>query len=148
MTQDFHIRPVQGDDIPFIYSTWLRSFRNDSFVGLSVKKNVFFDNYQLILDRILSKSNTKTLVACKIDEPNVIYGYLVAEPNESVLHYAFVKESFWGLGIAKALFHAAFGAEGAVSTSAVSITHRTKSAQRLTDRFYYNPFTLYSRGGE
>lgn len=143
---NYVIRAVQGDDIPFIYSTWLKSYRNDSGIGLSVRKSVFFENYRLILDKILQENTTKVLVACKPDEPNVIFGYLVADPSENVLHYVFVKEAFWRLGIAKSLFKQLFPSSGSVF-----ITHLTRTASSLEilsgyeeiGKFTYNPFLLY-----
>lgn len=137
---DYAIRPVQGDDIPFIYSSWLRSYRNDSLVGSSVKKSIFFDNYQRVLDQILSKNTTKTFVVCKPDQPSVIFGYAVTEPSTATLHYVFVKEAFRGFGLTKALLAEAFPTQ---SVSAVSITHKTKTAARFCAKFTYNPFSLY-----
>jgi len=138
---DFVIRPAMGDDVSFIYATWLDSYRNDSNIGLSVKKSVFFDNYRLVLDHILSKNTTKVLVAVKNDDPSVIFGYMVGEPDQSILHYVFVKGAFHGFGIATALFNEMFDGSGAVV-----ITHRTKTAQDLCEEFTYNPFLLYEQG--
>ena len=146
---NYAIRPAQADDISFIYSTWLRSYRNDSAIGLSVRKSVFFESYRLVLDQILAKAATKVLVACKIDEPNVIYGYLVAEPTEKILHYIFVKDAFRRFQIAKTLFQTAFPEHG---VGGVYITHLTRTASKLEielgyeelGKFLYNPFLLYN----
>ena len=129
-----------GLDIPFIYATWLNSYRNDSLIGLSVRKSVFFENYRSVLDHLLAKDSTKVYVACAPNDPSVIFGYIVAEPEANVLHYAFTKEAFRGFGIAKVLFKHAFKTE---SISAVSITasHITRSTKHLCKN--YNPFLLF-----
>lgn len=132
------IRPAKGSDIAFIYSTWLNSYRNDSSIGLSVRKSVFFDNYQLILDQLMDSS--ETIIACQPDEENVVYGFMTFDPK--TIHYAFVKEAFRRLGIAKSLFQYAF----TENLDRISITHKTKYAQFLCTKFNYNPFQLYLKG--
>jgi hypothetical protein len=138
----FNIRAVSGNDIPLIYSTWLKSYQCDSNVGLSVSKSVFFENYRLIVDQILEKNTTEILIACSNDDPNVIYGYLIAEPSENILHYIFVKEPFRNFKIAKSLFNQAFHDGMGV----VIITHSTYSAKELTGKFTFNPFKLWKTG--
>jgi hypothetical protein len=128
-------------DIPFIYSCWLKSYKHDSEIGLSTTKTIFFDHYRLVLDHLLAKDSTKVYVACHAQEQDVIYGFLVAEPDKQILHYAFTKEAFWNLGIAKDLFQEAFPQKGSVH-----FTHRTKLSQILLrnhSELIYNPFLLF-----
>lgn len=131
MSQPFQPRPAQPDDIPFIYASWLKSYRADSHVGASVPKGLFFDHYKLVLDRILLDG--KALVMSPVGEPSTILGYLVYEPG--IVHYAFVKEHWRRLGIAKQLYRAAFGDHVPVAS------HRTRHTSFL--RVPYNPFVLY-----
>lgn len=138
---DFKIRPVLGDDIPFIYSTFLRSYRNDSAIGLSVKKSVFYSEYQTILDHTITQETTITLIACSPEDHSVIFGYIIADPTNNYLHYCYTKDAFRKLGIAKALYSQIFSA-GAVSPT---ITHKTHSVKELSQRFNYNPFVLYRK---
>lgn len=137
----FSVRPANAGDIPFIYSTWLNSYKHDSAAGLSVTKTIFYEQYRLVLDHILASGDTVTLVACKSDEPNVIFGYVVADPTSAILHYAFVKESFQRLGIAKDLF-----ARALPGCSAVVVSHLTNFANEIARRhsLTFNPFLLYS----
>lgn len=100
---DFSIRLVNPEDIPFIYSTWLKSFKQDSSTGTSMRKTVFMKDYVKVIDAILQDPNTTVFVACKLDEPNIILGYMVFGPNR-VFHYIFVKEAFRLFGIARTLF--------------------------------------------
>ena len=129
------IRHANPDDIPFIYATWLNSYRTDSDIGKSVKKSIYFKEYVKVLDSILAKDDTTVLVAVLPRNTAIILGYLVFQP--SVIHYAFVKESFRKNNIAKSLLidsaqHFNF------------FTHRTKKSEpiiksKLT-QLDYNPF--------
>lgn len=134
------IRDAHPADIAFIYSTWLRSYRNDSLIGLSVKKSIFFETYRLVLDQILAKNTTKVLVACLPEDDSVILGYLVADPTEKVLHYIFVKDAFRRFHIAQTLYDKVFSEMG---EGVVSITHSTHHVKNFIEKFTYNPFLLY-----
>lgn len=136
----WQIRRAQGSDLNFIYATWLNSFRDDSSVGKSVRKSIFYFEYEKVLDELLARPHAIALVAVKPDEPNVIFGYLVFE--DRTLHYVFVKEDFRNFGIAKNLFQVALGGEGGVT-----FTHKTNHVRALIDRtpeLTYNPFFLYA----
>lgn len=136
------IRKAQPTDIPFIYSSWLKSFRHNSLLGKSsIRTSVFYENYREILDFLLAKSNI--LVACLSDEPEVILGYLVYEPE--IVHYSFVKEPFRHLGIATNLLAKA----DLPSFKPVCYSHLTSGLSRTISEkypnFIYNPFVLYQR---
>jgi hypothetical protein len=144
---DFDIRPAQSSDINFIYKTFLTSYRYNSAIGKTCTNTVFFAEYQKVLDSILSKADAKVLVACHRDEPEVIFGYLIYEPG--TLHYAFVKEAFQKLGIAKSLFLNAFGDQGL--TDQLQVTHKTFCVHDLLERhpnLTYNPFLLFQTNKE
>lgn len=137
------IRSAIPADINFIYSTFLKAFKHDSDVGKSVEGSVFFDEYQLVADKILDTADV--FVACDPNNDFVIYGYLICEP--SILHFAFVKEGFRRLGIAKSLYLAAEHRSGEFE----SFTHKTHNATRVISKLKlkFNPFKLYqSKKGE
>ena len=136
----YQIRPANADDIPFIYASWLNSYKTDSHIGLSTTKTVFMDNYKLVIDHILAAADSHVLVACKEDEPHVIFGYLVSQPN--ILHYVFVKKAFWNLGIARDLFNTAFF----IPNEPVQVTHITRDITSLPSNCTYNPYILFNKG--
>ncbi len=117
---DFDLRDACGDDLSFIYSTWLESYRYDSFFGKSHRNGVFFPDYQLVLDKLLEES--RVVVACVPDSPETILGYIVFEPN--LLHYIFVKGAFRRFGIATSLLDYAFPN----LERSVCFTHKTYTA--------------------
>lgn len=126
------VRPATPEDIPFIYSSWLKSFKHDSQLGKSMRSSVFFENYREIIDSILSRS--EVMIACLAEDPFVILGYLVF--SDRVVHYAFVKEVFRGKGILTTLTNNI--------PTFLSYTHKTFSLQehKLTS-MQYNPLLLY-----
>jgi hypothetical protein len=135
------IRPAIPTDIPFVYSTWLRSYRTGSGLGLQSGKHQYFVLYQMILDQILERESTTVLVAALDEDLSIALGYIVIEPK--ILHYVFVKEPFRRFGIAKALCHATFN-----KTTPV-MTHMTKiGAQIVGDmqEWKLKPEFIFRRG--
>lgn len=129
---NWNVRPAKPSDIAFIYATWLNSYHYDSWTR-STQKNVFMNNYKLVIDQLLEKA--EVLIACTDIDEDVILGYLVYEPN--ILHYCFVKEAFRAFGIATDLVKHS----GEVNPI---ITHRTKMIlPMIKDRYVFNPFKLY-----
>lgn len=146
------IRSAVPGDLDFIYKTWLSSYRYYSSLGTFCRNSIFFDNYRQVIDRVLSKPESAVLVACMKDEPNIIFSYLVYEPD--VLHYVFTKGAFQGHGFARRLFNKAFGDR----KEPLFYTHRTFSKDRLCQidailrakdqQLIFNPFLLYDLKGE
>jgi hypothetical protein len=140
------IRPAKGDDLPFIYSTWVNSFRYDSLIGKSCRNSTFFPEFNRVVDHILTRPSTKVLVAVhdlEDGERDIIIGYLVHEGP--LFHYAFTKEVFRQFGVAKALFRRAKGTE----TSQFS--HKTFDLDPILKKYtdlIYNPFTLFKQTEE
>jgi GNAT superfamily N-acetyltransferase len=132
------IRAATDKDIAFIYSTWLKSYKDDSSMAANVRKSVFFDEYKYVIDHILLRA--KVRIVCLEDQPNVILSYSVTESG--IIHYLFTKEAFRGLGIIKALLqHLHLGDK-------VQYTHRTHSIYPILlkhKEYDYNPFVLFTK---
>lgn len=138
MDYEWGIRKASGSDLSFIYSTWLNSYKGDSLLGKTVSRSIFFKEYAKVIDGILQRDAVDIQVACKKDEPNVVFGYLVGEPL--ILHYAFVKKRFCGLGILKSL---------SLNFVLHSYTHKTKTIEPILKKqpnLFYNPFLIYEKG--
>lgn len=132
------IREAKELDIPFIYATWLNSYRGDSKIGGDCAKSIYANNYTRIIDRILSQS-TIQIAALPKDE-YVILGYSVHD--HEALHYVFVKEGWSKMGIAKSLIRPHL-------LDLKFYTHRTGAIGRaleLKTELVYNPFLLFNQG--
>ena len=126
----FEIRSSYESDRNFIYSTWLRGlyYGNDWFK--EIPSDIFYKNYQLVIDEILKRPKTQISITCLIDDKDVILGYSVFE--ESTLHYIFVKDSWRKMGIAKML-----------APNPITVcTHLTSVGKNLKKKYniIFNPF--------
>lgn len=130
------IRAPQPTDIPFIYASMLNCLRFDSYVGRNMKSSHFYEDYCRVIDYILQHS--KILIAADLEDPTVIYSYLIYEPN--TVHFAFTKEAFRRLGLHNTLMNAA------ALTKNATATHRTNSTKWLP--YNYRPTKLYTQEKE
>lgn len=133
------IRDHQPDDMPFIYSTWLKGlYYGDSWFSL-IPKAVFMAYYHHVLETLLSRQGTVVKVACLKSDPTTVLGYSVfhfTPPDSKCLDWVFVKRSWRTIGIAKRLVPLA-----QINT----VTHLTKTGvSMLYDRptLRFNPFVI------
>lgn len=136
----FKIRSPKASDLNFIQSSFLKSMKSESNLGRSCSTRVFFGEFPKIIDRILSVS--EILVACKDDEEDVIFGYLIFEPE--VIHYAYVKSGLRRLDVARDLVTKAFP-----QAKSVSFSMNTNDAKKIREKYpelIFNPFVLYQKG--
>lgn len=125
------IRPYAPSDEAFLYSTMLRSLYYGNSYYNSIQQSKFFEVYPLVIAGLLRKSEVR--VACLADEPDVILGYALLEPN--VIHFVYVKEAWRKQGVAKAL---------TAEHTAQYVTHITKigNAIRLNKKLELDPFLI------
>lgn len=138
------IRDATETDLPFIYSTWLKSYRYDSLIGKGCRNTIFYSHYTKIIDHILTGSEVKVIMAAHLEDPKVTFGYLVYEPH--IVHYVFVKEEFRKHGIAKCLYSSIGGLQ-----SHYIFTHKTFSVMPITkahNELIFNPFLLFKHFNE
>ncbi len=135
------IRDAVGDDLPFIYSTWGKSYRYDSPLGKSCKNSIFFPFFNQVMDWVLEQPDTKVIVAVDPAHSNVIYGYVIYQPG--VLHYAFTKEAFQRWGIATSLIkHADMPQVYTLKT------FMSKPIMGKHPEMDFNPFLLFKQGAQ
>lgn len=141
MSSLFTVRKGNQEDIPFIYSSWSRSFRyaivqsrevvegeypcircnKTELVEAGFKGNGFIEDQiyrhgqRQLIERLLRSSDI--LVATSSEDQDTILGYIVYQPPQTI-HYCYVKEGFRKLGICRAL---------------VNLTH-TEGGDRYTSR--------------
>lgn len=101
------IRPATSEDLPYIVTTWVRSFRESPYAGL-VPNHLYYSVYEATVTDILARGAT-LLVACSTDDPDYIVGFACWEHvpgrfhSRHIVHYVFVREKFRRLGIARRL---------------------------------------------
>lgn len=133
----FVVRGPGEEDLPFIFNSWLKSFRDSPQVQ-GVPNTLYYAEQHALIGQLLKDSYV--LIACNPDDPGQIYGYAVGcakpEPDHSVLHWVYVKHPFRNFGIAKALVHDVCG------DRPLYYTHRVKNSDRIAgDRSAtFNPY--------
>lgn len=143
MSELFTLRALAADDLPFVFNSWLKSFRDAPAVQ-SIPNSIYFAGQHDRIDRILKSAGLAAAVACNPEDPTQIYGYIVAENATvgSVVHWVYVKHPFRGHGVARGLFAAVVGA----GTGPVPFyyTHRVKASDRLVREraATFNPYLL------
>lgn len=101
LLQLIDFRAAKASDVPFILATWLRGLKFGNSWFKLIESDAFYEVYHKVLERILVKPQSKILVACLKEDPEVILGYSVVEDNK--LHWVHVKKAWRKSGIAKAL---------------------------------------------
>ncbi len=132
------VRQAILDDLPFIFSTWLRSYRHSSQFAKKISNTTFFTWHHRAIERFIERGG-RVLIAHAVGEPDVILGYLCAESDNSIIQYVYVKKAFRKMGIAKELFK-----NSGINNNA-QFTHWTLDTswiiKKLTE-LTYNPYLL------
>lgn len=95
------VRQARPSDMGFIYTTWIETFQESAFARF-IKSTIYKDRQRKLIDAILARPTTHVLVATPPGEDDVILSWLVVEAPD-VAHYAFTKQQFRRLGIARHL---------------------------------------------
>jgi GNAT superfamily N-acetyltransferase len=139
-TLPLKVRFATNEDIPFIFSSWLRSFREQGYLARAVPNTIYYQNHHQILQKLVKRS--KVYIACNSNDVSQIYGYIVGEyiENALVIHYLYVKHSFRKLGVGKALFNS-FDHD---TSLAACCSHLTKPVEKFLMKYnvIYHPYTM------
>jgi GNAT superfamily N-acetyltransferase len=129
-----NIRIGQANDLNLIYKNWLRSYHDLSDVARLIPKRVYYPGQSALIKKLLQRCDV--LVACMVDDPDQVYGWICFEPN--VMHYVFVKSLYRKCGVGSALIEAAFP----VGTNFCFSHHTFHTRKRLfqSRNSFYNPY--------
>ena len=137
------IREAVPADVDFIFSSWLKSYRNSHF-SKNIINTIYFQAHHRLIENLLKTE--KVLIACNKEDATQIYGYCCAGQEEGIftLHYIYVKQSFRNFGVAKILLHA-FNHD---KYTAGVYTHHTRFAENKAQDYnmLYHPYLLFNRG--
>lgn len=128
-----NIRSIEMADYNFIFNSWLKCYKNNSYFAKRIRNNVFFKYHHQVVERILDRASTRVLMAVSILDPNVVYGYLVTEKfddNKDILHFTYIKEAFRKFGIGKELIKAS-----GINPNEAIISHWTFDIDELSKKF-------------
>jgi hypothetical protein len=139
-TMPISIREALEGDIPFVFSSWLKSFRT-GLITKFVDNNIYFSEQHKVVERLLRRSNT--IMAVSPTDPATIYGYLVTERIDGILvvHYGYTKQTFRGMGVLRQLLATI---EHDFNRNTGLYTHSTVISARLGIKYnlIYHPYIL------
>jgi hypothetical protein len=138
------LRSGRPTDKGFIYQTWLRSFVLGSGFCRGIPRRIAYAYQERLVKKIMETA--EVLIVHPRNIPDQIIGYVVVERHRDaglVLHYAYTKEAYRRLGVAKMLILAAKGAFG-ITEKYITCTHMTLDVSRNIKRedLIYNPYLL------
>lgn len=136
-------RPLKPSDMNFIYSSWLKSYRQSDWAK-DISNDVFFTQHKEIIDNIIARPTTSVIVICNPNDDDQLYGFLVHEVagSSAAVHFVYMKYNFRKLGIMKNLM----GVYGyTTSTSPVFISHIPRNYETLKTRYnlVFSPYLLF-----
>ena len=131
------VRRAVPDDLGFIFSTWLKHYKQHSDLTKHITNSVFYVKYHKIIEKLLAKS--LVVVAHPPGRPEVILGYAALEMlTPPVVHWVYVKGPWRRFGIARLLL------EG-LDVAHCSFTHWTRDIESFRERWptaVYDPYLL------
>jgi GNAT superfamily N-acetyltransferase len=135
-----YIREANQADQPFIFQSWLKTYKHNSPFAKRITDKVYFARHHAVATRILQRATV--FVACPEDSPETILGYLIVDyfENRPILHFMYVKDAFRGMGIASRLMEAA-----GLDPNECLYTHRTYSIDWIEKKFpglVYDPYLI------
>ena len=133
------LRLATQDDVPFIFSSWLKSYRNSNTTR-HIPNEIYYTNHHVVIEKIIAEN--KVLVACSESDDDQIFGYVVTGDYEGffMIHYVYVKHSFRSMGIGRALLNAT----GHDASKASLTTHWTRAIEKLAPDLgvVFHPYLL------
>ncbi len=124
------LRQTTTTDLPFIYSTWLNSYRRSPF-GLSLSTTNYFQTQTNIIDNILLTA--KLTLATLEEDPDTICGFIchdISPNNKTIIHYIYTKLLFRNDGVAKQLYNSIS------PTNPTIITHNNHTSSLLREKYH------------
>lgn len=131
LTEAFALRPMRETDFGFIRNTWLEGCRQTE--GRLMSNDVYYPGFHELLVRLVPG---RTVMAVSHEDPDQLFGYVCAEPDRNVLHYAYVKMPFRRLGIMTAMLRAL----SMPKRSPVTVTFCSPMLRHFAQHVFYNPF--------
>lgn len=129
------LRTGKNEDLPFIYSTWLRNLYYSNEMFNKIEKRTYYAAYSKIMENIIALPQIVVTICCLDDAPDVIVGYIIT--RGPVLHYAYVKNAWRRASVFNKLV-------SSLEEPIKSVSHITKAgdAIRIKRGWDYNPFAL------
>lgn len=134
------LRTANDEDLPFIFNSWLKSYRFSHFAE-KITNTIYFSDHHKVIEKILK--NSIVMISCNEDDPSQMYGYAVGSQVDGifVLHFIYIKHTFRNMGLGTMLLES----YGFDSDNASVYTHHTRIAEKLAAKynFVYHPYLMF-----
>lgn len=99
------LRFLRQDELPLVFSSWLRSFRKSRLAG-EMTDTAYFAGHHRLIEQILSRPTSEVACATPEDDSETIVAWVCHERTAvgHVIHYAYTKQAFRQLGIQRRLW--------------------------------------------
>lgn len=136
------LRGGQPEDLPFVFSSTLQSYFYNSPMTKRLLPTVFYPEHKKVLTNLLKRPTSRLVLAVSDADRDLIYGFLLAEPELKTVHYMYVKRAFRRFGIMRELLKCA-----QMSLDDCSVSHWTEDLYSISVRkgwsgVNYNPYLL------
>lgn len=133
----FHVRPPHAADLPFCFSSWLKSYRDSPYTS-GIPNTIYYAAHHAVIENILKTASV--VIACSPTDADQIFGYAIGRgfPGGLALDWVYVKNPLRGFGIAKALLSLLTQTHPGV----LHATHRPRINPRFLADVPYNPYAL------
>jgi GNAT superfamily N-acetyltransferase len=137
---DIIIREAIQDDLPLIYNSWLKQYRESPF-SVGVVNSVYYSQHRKIIDCLIERSVLR--VACDAASPTKIYGWVCGEIYDPlVLHFIYVKKKYRKRGIGGMLLNE-FGWKEVPHIITTHFMKYKRKKSKEENNIIYNPYLLY-----
>lgn len=126
------IIPAEENHISFVFSSWLKSYKESDFAKI-VSNHIFYKEHHALIDSLLKKG--QCFVAVNKTDEDQIYGWICANivNKPHLLHYVYVKHPYRGLGLSKIML--------AILEKPYVYTHQGKIKHRAENT--YSPYEFF-----
>lgn len=137
-----NLRSVREEDVPFIFSSWLRSY-HQTRNAKTIDNRSYYAGQHRIIEAILDRPGTEIMVATDKEDETQILGYVVFEHRLEfvMIHWLYVKLPFRNFGIGKQLLAQVPRLKGRKTV----VTHLPKLEKKvhMDSSLEYNPYLAW-----
>lgn len=139
MTDTVSIHKYHSKDLPpqyksLVFSKWLRSLRFGNPIFEKINSDEYFKNYQIFIEKLLSKPDSLIRLAVLTDDRDVVLGFSVS--REDVLDYIHVHKDHRKQGIGSLLVPEGTTTFSHITKTAIEIWQKIPRYKKLK----FNPF--------
>jgi len=133
---EVEVRLATVEDLPFVFSCWLRSYRHSSQFAKKISNATYYKWHHAIIEHLIGTAGTQVRIIHPTGDTGTILGFscISMYDNKPVVHFVYIKKAFREMGLAKKLIW---------ETGPGYFSHMTENLKldRHPD-FEYNPYLI------